>query len=61
MLAGSNGPLLCGKQTTFEGGFRVPTIAWWPTVIKSNSVMSEVSALLSKWPLTFVFLKNPLL
>ena len=41
-LAGSNGPLLCGKQTTFEGGFRVPTIAWWPTVIKSKSVMSEV-------------------
>ena len=28
-LAGSNGPLLCGKQTTFEGGFRVPTISWW--------------------------------
>ena len=21
---GSNGPLLCGKQTTFEGGMRVP-------------------------------------
>ena len=28
-LAGSNGPLLCGKQTTFEGGFRVLTISWW--------------------------------
>ena len=27
--AGSNGPLLCGKQTTFEGGMRTPTIAWW--------------------------------
>jgi hypothetical protein len=26
---GSNGPLLCGKQTTFEGGMRVPTISWW--------------------------------
>ena len=26
---GSNGPLLCGKQTTFEGGMRTPTIAWW--------------------------------
>ena len=27
--AGSNGPLLCGKQTTFEGGMRTPTVAWW--------------------------------
>ena len=26
---GSNGPLMCGKQTTFEGGMRTPTIAWW--------------------------------
>ena len=26
---GSNGPLLCGKQTTFEGGMKTPTIAWW--------------------------------
>ncbi|XP_040838166.1 N-acetylgalactosamine-6-sulfatase isoform X3 [Ochotona curzoniae] len=27
---GSNGPFLCGKQTTFEGGVREPAIAWWP-------------------------------
>ena len=27
--AGSNGPLLCGKQTTFEGGMRTPLVAWW--------------------------------
>uniref|UniRef100_F7F5C7 N-acetylgalactosamine-6-sulfatase n=1 Tax=Ornithorhynchus anatinus TaxID=9258 RepID=F7F5C7_ORNAN len=27
---GSNGPFLCGKQTTFEGGMREPAIAWWP-------------------------------
>ena len=35
---GSSGPLLCGKQSTFEGGegvgregpgMRTPTIAWW--------------------------------
>ena len=26
---GSNGPLMCGKQTTFEGGMRTPTVAWW--------------------------------
>ena len=28
-ISGSNGPLMCGKQTTFEGGMRTPTIAWW--------------------------------
>ena len=35
---GSNGPLLCGKETTFEGGMREPTIAWWPGVIKPGQV-----------------------
>lgn len=32
--AGSSGPFLCGKQTTFEGGIREPGIAWWNTKIK---------------------------
>lgn len=27
---GSNDPFLCGKETTYEGGMREPTIAWWP-------------------------------
>ncbi len=40
-LAGSNGPLLCGKQTTFEGGFRTPTIAWWPGVIQPGQIMHK--------------------
>uniref|UniRef100_H2YV45 Sulfatase N-terminal domain-containing protein n=1 Tax=Ciona savignyi TaxID=51511 RepID=H2YV45_CIOSA len=31
---GSNGPFLCGKQTTFEGGIREPTIAWGPGFVK---------------------------
>ncbi|WAR11674.1 GALNS-like protein [Mya arenaria] len=31
---GSNGPFLCGKETTFEGGMREPAIAWWPNRIK---------------------------
>ena len=35
---GSNGPFLCGKETTFEGGMREPTIAWWPGVIKGGQV-----------------------
>ena len=27
-MGGVNGPFLCGKQTTFEGGVRLPGIAW---------------------------------
>ena len=38
---GSNGPFLCGKETTFEGGMREPTIAWWPGVIQPSQVLYE--------------------
>uniref|UniRef100_A0A3P9HYJ7 N-acetylgalactosamine-6-sulfatase n=1 Tax=Oryzias latipes TaxID=8090 RepID=A0A3P9HYJ7_ORYLA len=34
---GSNGPFLCGKETTFEGGMREPAIAWWPGRIKGGT------------------------
>ncbi|XP_073321301.1 N-acetylgalactosamine-6-sulfatase [Pagrus major] len=36
--SGSNGPFLCGKETTFEGGMREPAIAWWPGHIKEGTV-----------------------
>uniref|UniRef100_A0A3B5L8K6 Galactosamine (N-acetyl)-6-sulfatase n=1 Tax=Xiphophorus couchianus TaxID=32473 RepID=A0A3B5L8K6_9TELE len=36
--SGSNGPFLCGKETTFEGGMREPAIAWWPGHIKGGAV-----------------------
>ena len=39
--AGNNGPLMCGKQTTFEGGFRIPGIAWWPSRIPPTSVLAK--------------------
>jgi len=35
---GSNGPFLCGKETTFEGGMREPTIVWWPGHITAGQV-----------------------
>lgn len=35
---GSNGPFLCGKETTFEGGMREPAIAWWPGHIQPGQV-----------------------
>ena len=41
--AGLNIPFLCGKETTFEGGMREPTLAWWPGVIKAGQV-SNVDA-----------------
>ena len=31
---GNPGLLKCGKGTTYEGGQRVPGIAWWPGKIK---------------------------
>lgn len=42
---GCNGPFLCGKETTYEGGMREPTIAWWPGVIAPGQVYEYTSAL----------------
>ena len=39
---GSNGPFLCGKETTFEGGMREPAIAWWPGHIKGGTVRTPL-------------------
>lgn len=39
---GNNGPFLCGKQTTFEGGMRAPGIFWWPGTIKPGSITQQV-------------------
>ncbi|RWS27346.1 N-acetylgalactosamine-6-sulfatase-like protein [Leptotrombidium deliense] len=44
--AGSNSPFLCGKQTTFEGGFREPGIAWWPSHIPPKSVTHQPSTVM---------------
>ncbi|PIO31287.1 hypothetical protein AB205_0154470, partial [Aquarana catesbeiana] len=40
---GSNSPFLCGKQTTFEGGMRVPGIAWWPGHLPPGQVSHQLS------------------
>ena len=37
-LGGEQGPLKCGKGTTWEGGVREPAIFWWPSVIAPGTV-----------------------
>jgi arylsulfatase A-like enzyme len=64
---GSPGPLREGKQTTFEGGMRVPTVAAWPGKIKPGTVYDNMATHFDFFP-TFLKLagatnhkpKNPL-
>lgn len=39
--AGSAGPFREGKGTTFEGGVRVPLVAWWPGTVPAGTVCRE--------------------
>lgn len=47
-LGGSNGILREGKQTTFEGGMRVPTVAMWPSNTEGGRVYDDM-ALMTDW------------
>jgi arylsulfatase A len=47
---GSAGPLRSGKGTTFEGGQRVPGIAYWPGKIKPGSVYDGITLQLDIFP-----------
>ena len=49
-LAGSNGPLRSGKGTTFEGGVRVPFIAWWPGRIAPRAAVTAPISHLDLFP-----------
>jgi len=40
--AGSAAPLRAGKTTTWEGGVRVPAIAWWPATIAAGRISDAV-------------------
>ena len=52
---GSSGLLREGKASTWEGGVRVPAIAWWPGKIAGGQVVRELASALDIFP-TFVHL-----
>jgi arylsulfatase A-like enzyme len=47
---GSAGLLRDGKGSTWDGGMRVPGIAWWPGKIRAGSVTGEMAANLDLLP-----------
>jgi len=46
----SNGPLRGGKGTTWEGGMREPTLAWWPGKIPAGSTCDEIATAMDLLP-----------
>ena len=49
-MGGSAGELREGKQFTFEGGQRVPTLALWPGVIPAGSVYGDMGLMMDWFP-----------
>ncbi len=47
---GSAGPLRGGKGGTWEGGVRVPTLAWWPGKIAPGSVCDALAGTIDLLP-----------
>lgn len=48
--AGSAGPLREGKGTMFEGGYREPTIMWWPGRIPAGTTCGELASTIDLLP-----------
>lgn len=48
--SGSAGLLHEGKGSAYEGGMRVPAIAWWPGTIKPNQINQSVAATMDLFP-----------
>ena len=47
---GSAGPLREGKQFTFEGGMRVPTVAMWKGKIPAGKVYENIASQMDWFP-----------
>lgn len=48
--AGSNLPLRGGKNTVWEGGMRVPAIAWWPGQVPAGTTCDEIATVMDFYP-----------
>lgn len=46
----SNTPLRGTKGQTFEGGIRVPTLAWWPGMIPADSKTESITTMMDLLP-----------
>jgi len=57
---GSAGLLREGKGCTFEGGMRVPAIAWWPGRIKAGMTTSALATTLDLFPTALALAGAPL-
>ena len=47
---GSAGLLRDGKSTTWEGGLRVPAIAWWPGTVPAGVVRTQLTSNVDLFP-----------
>ena len=58
--AGSAGPFRAGKNTPYEGGVRVPALAWWPGRYSAGRVVSEPVMSLDLFPTIVAMAKGQL-
>jgi len=57
---GSAGLLHGGKGSTWEGGMREPTLAWWPGTIEAGSVSRELACTMDVFPTALALAGAPL-
>jgi len=50
LAGGTAGPLRDGKESTWEGGLRVPCIAWWPGTVPAGTTSMDLSSTLDFLP-----------